>query len=64
MAELAGEIVECRRCPRLVEWRERVAVEFFAGPEPAGAVVHRGESAEGETEQADGAAEEESSENG
>ena len=28
--------------------RERVAVEFFAGPEPSGAVVHRAESAEGE----------------
>ena len=24
---LAGEIVECRRCPRLVEWREQVARE-------------------------------------
>ncbi|WP_072749603.1 uracil-DNA glycosylase [Rhodococcus maanshanensis] len=22
-----GELVDCRRCPRLVEWRERVAVE-------------------------------------
>jgi beta-glucosidase len=28
--------------------RERVAVEFFAGPEPSGEVVHRAESAEGE----------------
>jgi beta-glucosidase len=28
--------------------RERVAVEFFAGPEPAGEVIHRAESAEGE----------------
>lgn len=24
---LAADIVDCRRCPRLVEWRERVAVE-------------------------------------
>ena len=22
---LAGEIIACRRCPRLVEWREEVA---------------------------------------
>ena len=27
LAALAAEIVECRRCPRLVEWRERVAGE-------------------------------------
>jgi uracil-DNA glycosylase family 4 len=27
LEELHGHIVECRRCPRLVEWRERVAVE-------------------------------------
>ena len=27
MAELDDEIVTCRRCPRLVEWRERVAIE-------------------------------------
>jgi uracil-DNA glycosylase family 4 len=27
LASLAAEIVECRRCPRLVEWRERVARE-------------------------------------
>ena len=27
MAELDEDIVACRRCPRLVEWRERVAVE-------------------------------------
>jgi uracil-DNA glycosylase family 4 len=26
-AELAAEIAECRQCPRLVEWRERVARE-------------------------------------
>jgi uracil-DNA glycosylase family 4 len=25
LAELTAEIVACRRCPRLVEWRERVA---------------------------------------
>jgi len=25
LAVLSAEIVECRRCPRLVEWRERVA---------------------------------------
>jgi uracil-DNA glycosylase family 4 len=25
LAALSAEIVECRRCPRLVEWRERVA---------------------------------------
>jgi uracil-DNA glycosylase family 4 len=33
---LADEIVRCRRCPRLVEWRERVAREkraAFAGQE-------------------------------
>ncbi|MCD4526657.1 uracil-DNA glycosylase [Nocardioides sp. cx-173] len=27
LAALEAEIVECRRCPRLVEWRERVARE-------------------------------------
>jgi uracil-DNA glycosylase len=27
LAELEARIVECRRCPRLVEWRERVAHE-------------------------------------
>ena len=27
LAALNAEIVECRRCPRLVEWRERVARE-------------------------------------
>ncbi len=27
LAALTEEIVECRRCPRLVEWRERVARE-------------------------------------
>jgi uracil-DNA glycosylase family 4 len=27
LAELTAEIVACRRCPRLVDWRERVAVE-------------------------------------
>jgi uracil-DNA glycosylase family 4 len=27
LAALAAEIVRCRRCPRLVAWRERVAVE-------------------------------------
>lgn len=27
LAELTDEIVACRRCPRLVEWRERVAQE-------------------------------------
>lgn len=25
LAALAAEIIECRRCPRLVEWREKVA---------------------------------------
>jgi uracil-DNA glycosylase family 4 len=25
--ELQGEVIACRACPRLVEWRERVAVE-------------------------------------
>ncbi|MDP9020436.1 MAG: uracil-DNA glycosylase, partial [Actinomycetota bacterium] len=24
---VTAEVVECRACPRLVEWRERVAVE-------------------------------------
>jgi uracil-DNA glycosylase family 4 len=27
LAALTAEIVACRRCPRLVDWRERVAVE-------------------------------------
>jgi uracil-DNA glycosylase len=27
LASLRGEIIACRRCPRLVEWRERVARE-------------------------------------
>jgi uracil-DNA glycosylase len=27
LATLAAEVAECRRCPRLVEWRERVARE-------------------------------------
>ena len=27
LAALTAEIIECRRCPRLVEWRERVAHE-------------------------------------
>ncbi|HZV72566.1 MAG TPA: uracil-DNA glycosylase [Conexibacter sp.] len=27
LAELTAEVVACRRCPRLVEWRERVAAE-------------------------------------
>jgi uracil-DNA glycosylase family 4 len=27
LAELAERIAECRRCPRLVEWREQVALE-------------------------------------
>ena len=27
LARLRDEIADCRRCPRLVEWRERVAVE-------------------------------------
>ena len=27
LAALDAEVVACRRCPRLVEWRERVAVE-------------------------------------
>ena len=27
LAALTAEIVDCRRCPRLVEWRERVARE-------------------------------------
>jgi len=27
LAALTAEIVECRRCPRLVAWRERVALE-------------------------------------
>ncbi len=30
LATLTAEIVECRRCPRLVEWRERVAREKVA----------------------------------
>lgn len=27
LAALTAEITSCRRCPRLVEWREQVAVE-------------------------------------
>ena len=27
LGRLAAEIVDCRRCPRLVEWRERVAAD-------------------------------------
>lgn len=27
LQQLCARLVECRRCPRLVEWRERVAVE-------------------------------------
>ena len=30
LAALTAKIVECRRCPRLVEWRERVARERVA----------------------------------
>jgi uracil-DNA glycosylase family 4 len=30
LAELTRQIVDCRRCPRLVEWRERVAREKVA----------------------------------
>jgi uracil-DNA glycosylase len=30
LAALTAEIVACRRCPRLVEWRERVACEKVA----------------------------------
>jgi uracil-DNA glycosylase family 4 len=30
LSALTAEIVECRRCPRLVEWRERVAREKVA----------------------------------
>src|SRR6476660_9847653 len=30
LAALTAEMVECRRCPRLVEWRERVAREKVA----------------------------------
>lgn len=27
LTELEGDVIACRRCPRLVEWRERVATE-------------------------------------
>jgi uracil-DNA glycosylase len=27
LAALDAEVVSCRRCPRLVDWRERVAAE-------------------------------------
>ncbi|MFP5299561.1 MAG: uracil-DNA glycosylase, partial [Actinomycetota bacterium] len=27
LREVTAEVIECRRCPRLVEWRERVAAE-------------------------------------
>jgi uracil-DNA glycosylase len=30
LATLTAEIVECRRCPRLVDWRERIAREKVA----------------------------------
>ncbi len=30
LATIEAEVVECRRCPRLVEWRERVAREKVA----------------------------------
>jgi uracil-DNA glycosylase len=30
LAALTAEIIECRRCPRLVDWRERVAREKVA----------------------------------
>ena len=30
MAALTADIIECRRCPRLVEWRERVARDKVA----------------------------------
>jgi uracil-DNA glycosylase family 4 len=30
LAAIEAEVVECRRCPRLVEWRERVAREKVA----------------------------------
>jgi uracil-DNA glycosylase len=30
LSEIEAEVVECRRCPRLVEWRERVAREKVA----------------------------------
>ena len=30
LTELAAEIVVCRRCPRLVAWRERVAIDKVA----------------------------------
>ena len=30
LAALTAELIECRRCPRLVEWRERVAREKVA----------------------------------
>ncbi|HET8525837.1 MAG TPA: uracil-DNA glycosylase [Actinomycetota bacterium] len=30
LEEIAAEIVDCRKCPRLVEWRERVAREKTA----------------------------------
>jgi uracil-DNA glycosylase family 4 len=30
LAEIEAEVIECRRCPRLVEWRERVAREKVA----------------------------------
>lgn len=30
LAALTAEIVECRRCPRLVEWRERIARDKVA----------------------------------
>ena len=40
LAALTEEIVACRRCPRLVDWRERVARERVA---PAAAALDREE---------------------
>ena len=30
LEEVSAEVIDCRRCPRLVEWRERVATEKTA----------------------------------
>jgi uracil-DNA glycosylase family 4 len=30
LRQIEGEVIDCRACPRLVEWRERVAVEKVA----------------------------------
>ena len=39
LAALEAAVVECRRCPRLVAWREQVAAEIHASvssrPSPA-----------------------------